>query len=259
MIRADQLSRSFAEVDAVTGISFQVEPGTIYGLLGPNGAGKTTALRMLATLLRPTGGQAMVAGFDVVQNPVEVRRNLGYLTGDTGLYQRLTPVEILRYFGNLYGMSPQKIDTRIQELTRAFQLTEFATRRCGKLSTGQRQRTSIARAMVHDPAVLILDEPTNGLDILSSQFILQILRTERARGKAILFSTHILAEAELLCDRIGLLHRGRLLFEGTVAEILGHYACPSLALAMLEAIAQADPEARILIETQTRLPPGQTV
>ncbi|NUN14125.1 MAG: ATP-binding cassette domain-containing protein [Myxococcales bacterium] len=252
MITANELSRSFADVDAVSGISFHVEPGTIYGLLGPNGAGKTTALRILATLLRPTGGQATVAGFDVVENPVEVRRNLGYLTGDTGLYQRLTPVEILRYFGNLHGMAPQRITARIAELTAAFQLGEFATRRCGKLSTGQRQRTSIARAMIHDPAVLILDEPTNGLDILSSQFILQILRAERTRGKAVLFSTHILSEAELLCDRIGLLHRGRLLFEGSVAEILHHYECPSLPLAMLKAIAAVDPEAKALIETQPK-------
>jgi sodium transport system ATP-binding protein len=233
------LVRRFEDVEAVRGVSFQVERGSVFGLLGPNGAGKTTTLRMLATLLHPTAGDANIAGFDLRKDPLSIRKNLGYLTGDTGLYGRLSPKEICIYFGKLYAMEPIKIEQRIDELFSALDIHPYSQRRCGLLSTGQRQRVSIARALFHDPPVLILDEPTAGLDIVSSQFILDTLRQERQRGKAILFSTHILAEAELLCDQIGLIDHGVLLETGTVQEVLERRAKPTLALAMLDAISEA--------------------
>jgi sodium transport system ATP-binding protein len=186
-------------------------------LLGPNGAGKTTTLRMLAGLLAPSQGSARVAGHDA--NTASAKRRLGYLSGSTGLFGRLTPREVLDYFGQIHGLSRVEIGTRLSALAPALALDAILDRRCEALSTGERQRVSIARAVLHDPAVLILDEPTSGLDVLASRFMRDFVRAERARGKAVLFSTHYLAEAELLCDRIGFLHRGRLLVEGPPAEI----------------------------------------
>ena len=251
-ISVTDLRRSFADVEAVRGISFTVEPGRIFGLLGPNGAGKTTTLRVLATLLPPTSGRAVVAGYDVVEEPLEVRRRLGYLTGDTGLYARLTPAELLRYFGDLYSLPRKTLEPRISALCDELGITPFRDRPCGKLSTGQKQRVSIGRALLHDPPVLVLDEPTSGLDILSSQHILALLREARDRGKAILFSTHVMAEAELLCDSIGLLHRGELLALGTLDELRDRYAANTLAEAFLRAIAEVDPGA----VDATRAPEG---
>ena len=236
-IEVDGLRRSYGEVEAVCGLSFRVEPGSIFGLLGPNGAGKTTTLRVLATLIAPSAGSARVAGHDVVADPLAVRRALGYLTGDTGLYARLTPVELLRFFGELHALPRAALAARIDALVDSLDIGAFRDRPCGKLSTGQQQRVSIARALVHDPPVLVLDEPTSGLDILSAQYILTLLRGERDRGKAILFSTHVMAEAELLCDRIGLLHRGRLLALGTLDDLLAATGGRSLTDAFLRAIA----------------------
>lgn len=242
-IVANRLSRAFGVVVAVRDVSFTVAPGEVYGLLGPNGAGKTTTLRMLATLLRPSEGTATVAGFDVVADPLEVRRRLGYLTGDTGLYARLTPVEVLRYFGRLHDLPRATREARIVSLVDALGIGAFRDRHCGRLSTGERQRVSIARALLHDPPVLILDEPTSGLDIVASQFILERLRDERARGKAILFSSHVMAEAELLCDRIGVIHGGRLLAEAPTAALREAHGARSLAEAFLAIVRAADPAA----------------
>ena len=238
-IEVTGLQRTFGEVVAVRDLSFRVEAGQIFGLLGPNGAGKTTALRVLSTLIVPTAGTARVAGYDVVTDPLDVRRSLGYLTGDTGLYARLTPAELLRFFGELHDMPRLALEARIDHLVASLDIAEFRDRHCGKLSTGQQQRVSIARALVHDPPVLVLDEPTSGLDILSAQYILELLRGERDRGKAILFSTHVMAEAELLCDRIGLLHRGALLAVGTLDELLAPTGARSLTEAFLRAVAEA--------------------
>ncbi|GMV40260.1 MAG: hypothetical protein AMXMBFR64_19760 [Myxococcales bacterium] len=236
-IEVNGLLRTFGEVVAVRDLSFQVPAGQIFGLLGPNGAGKTTALRVLATLIAPTAGHARVAGHDVVASPLDVRRSLGYLTGDTGLYARLTPAELLRFFGELHAMPRARLEARIDALVATLDMGSFRDRHCGKLSTGQQQRVSIARALVHDPPVLVLDEPTSGLDILSAQYILDLLRAERDRGKAILFSTHVMAEAELLCDRIGILHEGRLLATGTLDELLAPTGARSLTEAFLRAVA----------------------
>jgi len=215
----DGASKSFGAVRAVAALSLSIPGGEIYGLLGPNGAGKTTALRMLAGLLAPTSGRALLVGNEA--RTTQAKRHLGYLSGSTGLFGRLTPREVLDYFGQIHGMARATIRQRLDTLTGALALSSILDRRCEGLSTGERQRVSIARAVLHDPAVLILDEPTSGLDVLASRFLRDFVRKERDRGKAVLFSTHYLAEAELLCDRIGFLHHGQLLTEGTPARIRG--------------------------------------
>ena len=237
-VSVESLVKSFGATAAVAGLSFTVAPGEIYGLLGPNGAGKTTTLRILAGILVPTTGSVRVAGIDVAQDPLSVRRRLGFLTNTTGLYPRLSGRELLGYFARLHGMSRDATAARIDALVAALALAPFFDRRCESLSTGERQRTSIARAVLHDPDVLILDEPTAGLDVLASRFLRDFVRAERDRGKAVLFSTHYLAEAELLCDRIGLLHRGRLLAEGTPAALRAAAGdAPSLEEAFLRLVA----------------------
>ena len=240
-IVVDTLVKTCGSKTAVAGLSFSVAAGEIYGLLGPNGAGKTTTLRVLGGVLTPTSGGATVAGLDVAESPLEVRRRLGYLTNTTGLYARLTGHELLIYFARLYGLSFAAATARIATLVSALDLAPFFGRRCEALSTGERQRLSIARAVLHDPAVLILDEPTAGLDVLASRFLRAFVRAERDRGKAVVFSTHYLAEAELLCDRIGLLHHGRLLAEGTPATLRAMAGqAPSLEEAFLRLCAAHD-------------------
>jgi sodium transport system ATP-binding protein len=207
----DYLDKARGVVRAVDNISFHCEYGEIVGLLGPNGAGKTTTLRTLATVLAPTSGRASVAGFDVLKDPLEVRKNLGFLTGGTGLYARLTPREILRFFGRLHEMTQDNIRNRTQTLIDIFDMVSFQNSQCDKLSTGQKQRVNLARTLLHDPAVIILDEPTAGLDIISSKTILDFIRAAKQDGKCILFSTHYMTEAEILCDRIAIIHNGKIL------------------------------------------------
>ncbi len=236
-VAVESLSKSFGATEAVADLSFAVAPGEIYGLLGPNGAGKTTTLRILVGILRPTRGSVRVAGLDVVDDPLAVRQRLGFLTNTTGLYPRLSGRELLGYFARLHGLAPDAAAARIATLAEALHLRGFFDRRCEALSTGERQRLSIARAVLHDPAVLVLDEPTAGLDVLASRFLRDFVRAERDRGKAVVFSTHYLAEAELLCDRIGLLHRGRLLAEGTPTALRAAAGdAPSLEEAFLRLV-----------------------
>jgi len=206
-------------VEALRGLDLECQRGEIFGLLGPNGAGKTTTLRILATILAPTAGKAWIDGVEVAADPLEVRRRLGFLSGTTGLYPRLTGRETLRYFGRMHGLEGEALEARIEELVAAFDMAEFADGRCGGLSTGQKQRISIARAVLHDPAVLILDEPTTGLDILASSAMIDFIESRRAEGTCVLFSTHILSEAERLCDRIGVIDHGRLLASGSYDEL----------------------------------------
>jgi len=234
----DALVKSFGPTTAVDGLTFSVAAGEIYGLLGPNGAGKTTTLRVLAGMLRPTAGRTRVAGLDVAEHALEVRRRLGFLTSTTGLYPRLTGRELLAYFARLHGLSADRAHARIAALAEALELGPFFDRRCDAFSTGERQRVSIARAVLADPDVLILDEPTAGLDVLASRFLRDFVRAERDRGKAVVFSTHYLAEAELLCDRIGLLHQGRLLAEGTPPALRARAGdAPSLEEAVLRLVS----------------------
>ncbi len=247
-VEARGLVRHYGELRAVDDVSFSVAAGEVFGLLGPNGAGKTTTLRMLSTLIEPDEGTATICGLDTTGDVEGVRRRIGYQTGDTKLYERLTPVEFLRYFGALHDMERSLVDQRIEELTQLLGFGEYKDRHCSTLSTGQSQRVSLARALLHDPDVLILDEPTSGLDIISSQFILDFLVEEKARGKAILYSTHIMSEAELLCDRLGLLYKGRLLHVGPFDEVLAATGQRSLTRAFLHAIAEFDEGAARLTE-----------
>jgi len=224
MVRVESLSKVFqdrkrGEVRAVEGVSFDCRPGEIFGLLGPNGAGKTTLIRILATILRPTSGAASVGGYDVGTAPEEVRRRLGYLTGSASLYERLTAREVVQYFAELHGMDRVAAGARIEEVFSTLEIHPFADRRCDRLSTGQRQRVSIARAILHEPPILLFDEPTSGLDVLAARNVVRFIRRFRDEGRTILFSTHVMSEVEALCDRIAIIYQGRIAAIGTVDEL----------------------------------------
>lgn len=206
-------------VRAVDGVSLSVAPGEMVGLLGANGAGKTTTLRVLATLLRPTSGTARVAGHDVCQDPVGVRRSLGYVSASTGVPDRLTPREVLGTFGRMHGLDAAALDRRVGELLDMLALGGVADRPCGRISSGQRQRVSLGRALVHDPPALVLDEPTSGLDVLGARDLLDLLERLRGEGRAILISTHRLHEIERRCDRFLIIHAGRIVAAGSRAEM----------------------------------------
>ena len=213
------------ELTAVQSLSLKVSAGEIYGLLGPNGAGKTTTLRMLAGLMTPTAGSITVDGVNAINlqrgtvEPLELKKRIGFLTANTGLYQRLTPREVLVYFGELRGHTPAEIKVQTDHLIQILDMHPFADQRCEGLSTGQRQRVQIARTLVGNPPVLILDEPTLGLDVLSNQLILRFIAESGKRGKTIILSTHFLDEVEDIATRFGLMHKGRLLAEGTLNEL----------------------------------------
>jgi len=230
---AEGLVKRFGPVAAVDGVSLTVSAGEVVGLLGPNGAGKTTTLRMLAGILTPDAGCVCVGGLDIHDRPLDAKRRLGFLSGDTQLYQRLTTREVLRYFGRLYGMADPLIEARTAQLVEELEMGEFANRPCGTLSSGQKQRANIARAFLHGPELLILDEPTVALDVISGQFIVESIRRERDAGRAVLFSTHIMSEAEYLCDRILLMHRGRIIDEGVLDDLLARSGCRNLTDAFL--------------------------
>jgi sodium transport system ATP-binding protein len=220
MIEISNLSKRFYNpepVVAVDKVSFTCRPGEIFGLLGPNGAGKTTTLRILSTLIRPDEGSAVVAGHDVSSAPEAVRRSIGFLSANTGLYGRLTATEMIRYFAELQEVPDPA--GRTASLIERFDIKDFANVRCDRLSTGMKQKVSIARAIVHDPPVLVFDEPTLGLDVLVSETLLKFIESCRDAGRCVLFSTHIMREAERLCDRIGIIHQGRILANGTLADL----------------------------------------
>ena len=207
------------EVRAVDDVSFDCRAGEIFGLLGANGAGKTTTLRMLSTVLAPTGGEALVRGFEVRRNPQSVRRNLGFFSASTALYPRLTARETLAFFARINGVEESRVESRVEELIRRFGIGEYADARVEKLSSGMKQKVSLARTVAHDPPILIFDEPTVGLDVLAALDLQGLIAELRDEGKTILFSTHIMSEAERLCDRIAIIHRGRILACGTLDEL----------------------------------------
>jgi len=224
MIEAQGLTKIFrarkrGEIRAVDQVSFSCLPGQIYGLLGANGAGKTTTLRLLATILHPTDGTARVAGFDINQQPEQVRARVGFLSTATALYGRLTARETVEYFGRLNGLNGGALQQRVEELLTLLDIGAFAERRCDQLSTGLKQKVSIARTLVHDPPVMIFDEPTVGLDVMTARTIVRFIRDCRDQGKTVIFSTHVMTEAEKLCDTIGIIHDGQLLAEGTLTEL----------------------------------------
>ena len=242
-VLADRLTKTFpdlrgGQVVAARAVSFECRSGEVFGLLGPNGAGKTTTLRMLSTALRPTSGTPRVAGHDVVREPLEVRRRLGFLSGSTGLYARLTPRETLQYFGRLHGLPREPLLARTAELLKLLELEQYADVRCDRLSTGNRQKTSIARAVVHDPPVLILDEPTVGLDVLAAAALVRFIGDCRQKGKCVLLSTHTLSEAEKLCDRLAVIHAGEVRAVGTLAELRAQTGKEYLEEVFLELVRQ---------------------
>jgi sodium transport system ATP-binding protein len=224
MIHVQQLSKHYADLErghfvALDGVSFTVASGQIFGLIGPNGAGKTTALRILSTMLRPTSGTAAVAGFDVVTQSSQVRRRIGFVSGNTGVYDRMTAWEMVAYFGRLHGLAEEKLRDRMERIFERLQMNEFRDVLGGKMSTGMKQKVSIARAVVHDPPVLIFDEATSGLDVLVARALLRTVAELREQGKCIIYSTHIMSEVEKLCDEIAILHRAQVLAQGTIEEL----------------------------------------
>lgn|SRR5690349_13876438 len=227
MIDVRGLTKTFQDqkrgaVHALDHVSFSVRRGEIFGILGPNGAGKTTMLRLLATVLAPSEGTADVGGYDIVRNPEKVRKQIGFLSGDMGLYARLTPREILRFFAKLNGMGGRALTTRIEQIVDQLEMGKFADTKIDRLSTGMKQKAAIARTVVHDPPILILDEPTYGLDVPTSRLIENFILEARNAGKCILFSTHVMEEAEYLCDRIAVVHMGRVRIVGTIDELRAH-------------------------------------
>ncbi|MFO1449768.1 MAG: ATP-binding cassette domain-containing protein [Opitutaceae bacterium] len=245
MIVAQGLTKSFhdkkrGQIMAVQDVSFTCHPGRIYGLLGANGAGKTTTLRMLATLLKPTRGTATVAGLSVTERPAEVRAQVGFLAASTALYARLTARETLAYFGRLNGLPAAEVAARTQRLADDLEMHEFLDRRVDKFSTGMKQKTSIARTLIHDPAVIIFDEPTLGLDVMAARTILRFVRDCKARGKTVIYSTHIMSEVEKLCDTIGIIHGGRLLAEGSLADLRARYGETDMEEIFIKAIGEKE-------------------
>ena len=200
-------------------VNIECKPGRVFGLMGLNGAGKTTLMRLLSTTLKPTSGTAQVVGYDITSQPEKVKEKIGFLSSDTGLYHRLTAEETVSYFGKLNGMEEGKLKRRMDEIFDRFGINEFRKRRVDKLSTGMRQKISIARAFINDPEVLILDEPTIGLDVVTSRTIIQFIRESKQANRCVLFSTHVMWEAQKLCDDIAIIHKGKILEVGTLDQL----------------------------------------
>ena len=232
MIEISELTKTFSTGDrkirAVQEVSFHVNVGEVFGLLGPNGAGKTTTMRMILGLLKPDSGYAEIAGLRSNSQPDEIKRRVGFLSASAGVYQWLTGVEVLNFFGDIYGMLPNEIDARLDELTNVLQLGSFINQRCSTLSTGQKQRINLARALIHDPPVMMLDEPTLGLDVVGSQVIFEYIDMLKQKGKAIILCTHRLEQAQRVCDRFGLLHEGNMAHIGTLEELKESTRCNDL-------------------------------
>jgi sodium transport system ATP-binding protein len=246
MISAVELTKRFEHagqgVLAVDRVSFRVPKGEVYGLLGANGAGKTTTLRMILGLLAPSSGYAEVDGFRSTDAADAVKLRIGFVSTSAGLYQWLTPRELLLFFADLYNVPPKQAEESVQRLATLFSLEEFLDRRSATLSTGQKQRVNLARSLIHDPPVILLDEPTRGLDVLGSKVIFDYIASARRAAKAVIVCTHRLDEAERMCDRFGLLHRGRLMHEGTLAELQSRTGLPTLTDMFLKGLVDQEAE-----------------
>ena len=213
---------------AVNDVSFECQAGKVYSLLGPNGAGKTTTLRMLSTILTPTSGGIEIAGIDAVKYPQEARKKIGFLTGSTGLYARLTPIEIIDYFAALYQVPNKERDERKKYLFHLLNMEDFLQKRIGKLSTGMKQKVSICRTMIHNPEVVIFDEPTSGLDVITAENIIKLIRDCKDQGKTVIFSSHIMSEVDLLCDDLAIIHKGSLKYQGSMNDFRQHMEATNL-------------------------------
>ena len=224
MIHVRQLCKKYPDLQngehvAVDGISFDAMPGQIFGLLGPNGAGKTTVLRILSTVLKPTSGVVTLNGFNVVEHAEQVRRQIGFVSTNTAIYDRMTGWEMVEFFGQIYGMSLEKLHQRMELLFERFQMDSLRNVLGSRMSTGMKQKVSIARAMIHDPPILIFDEATSGLDVLAAREVLSTVEQLRDQGKCILFSSHIMTEVQRICDRLAIMHRGKILAHGALDEL----------------------------------------
>ncbi len=251
MIKVLNLSKEFPKKDgsvfhAVDDISFEAGDSQIVCLLGVNGAGKTTTMRILSTIFKPSGGTAEIQGYDIARNAQQVRENLGFLTGDTGLYNRLRGHEFIRYFGRLYGVEEKTIETRMNEMADMLDMHDFLDKKIEFMSTGMKQKVSIVRSIIHDPPVMIFDEPTSGLDILTARNIVAFIRQCKQRGKCVLFSTHIMREAERLADRIVMIHKGKILANGTLEELRAHSGQTDLDDIFVHFVNQFTDEAEVL-------------
>jgi len=213
-----KLGTGAGSITAVDHINLTCRPGRIFSLLGPNGAGKTTALRLIATILQPTSGTIRVAGHDVTKEGRAVRGKIGFLTGTTGLYDRLTPNELVTYFGKLNGMDASTLERRKRDLFHTLEIFSFSSKRIGELSTGMKQKVSIARTMIHDPEVVVFDEPTSGLDVITAEHIIELIRQCKEENKTVIFSSHIMSEVDLLCDDLAIIHEGKILYDGTMDD-----------------------------------------
>lgn len=247
MIHVRNLTKTYQELysgdfTALDRISFDAMPGQIYGLLGPNGAGKTTALRILSTVLRPTSGTASVNGFEVSASPEIVRHQIGFVSTNTANYDRMTAWEMVQFFGRLYGMDPDHLQMRMETVFDRFQMNEIRNLLGSKMSTGMKQKVSIARAIIHDPPVLIFDEATSGLDILVAREVLKTVEQLRDHGKCIIFSSHIMSEVRRLCDRVAIMHRGKILAEGSIQQLVQEYEQDDLEELFYQLIRDATPE-----------------
>ena len=244
MITARNLHKSFKTktglVKAVDGVEFEAPDGQITGLLGPNGAGKTTTLRMLYTLMRPDTGEVMVDGVDAAKDPIAVRRALGVLPDARGVYKRLTARENIAYFGELHGMSKAQIAARTQVLARELQMDDILDRQTEGFSQGQRTKTAIARALVHDPKNVILDEPTNGLDVMTTRAMRGFLQQLKSEGRCVIFSSHIMQEVAALCDRIVIIAKGQVVAAGTADELRARFGETNLEDAFVKAIGSEE-------------------
>jgi len=208
-------------------ISFTCKPGQIFGLIGPNGAGKTTTLRMVATMLKPTKGSIIVCGYDTVHHNQQVRKQIGFMTGQTALYDRLTPNEMVQYMAELHGMNKEKFLKRREKLFDILDMHDFSNRRIARLSTGMKQKTSIARTIIHDPEVMVFDEPTSGLDVMSSRAIMNLIRSCKDDGKTVLFSTHRMGEINQVCDDLAIIYKGKLFFNGSLEQFKSEMTQPT--------------------------------
>ncbi len=236
MIEAKQLEKSFGKVRAVKDVSFTANNGLITGLLGPNGAGKSTTLRMLYTILKPDRGTALVDHIDVTSKPLDARRLMGVFTHNPGIYPNLSARENIAYFGKLYGLSTEHINRRIEELGELLEMNDIMHRRAKGFSQGQRTKVSLARALIHEPQNILLDEPTNGLDVMATRSLRRIIRTLKEQGKCVLFSSHVMQEVGALCDHAVIIADGRIAAEGSIESLQQQSGCDTLEDAFIQLI-----------------------
>lgn len=234
-----ELNTSDTTVMAVSNVSFTCEPGKIHALLGANGAGKTTTLRMLSTIFKPTSGSIEIAGIDALKHPEEARHHIGFLTGSAGLYARLTPNELIDYYGSLYGISKNDIQQRKEKLFNLLNMHDFQNKRIGKLSTGMKQKVSICRTMIHDPQIILFDEPTSGLDVITAASIIELIKSCKEEGKTVIFSSHIMGEVDLLSDNITIIHKGKMVVNSTMDEFRAQMQAPNLTAEFIRVVNQS--------------------